>query len=125
VQLRHARRCYDHLAGVVAVALVTMLERERLLGGADGAPGWDVTARGVAWFAASLELDVTALAGARRPLARRCLDWTERQPHLAGSLGAAVLDRLVARRWLAPAGGRELRITTRGERGLDDWGVRI
>ena len=128
VQLRHARRCYDHLAGVVSVAFVAMLERERmLLGSAAGeAATWEVSPRGVAWFGASLDLDVTDLAGARRPLARRCLDWTERRPHLAGSLGAAVLDRLVAMRWIAPSasGGRDLRITTRGERGLDGWGVR-
>jgi DNA-binding transcriptional ArsR family regulator len=123
--IRHARRCYDHLAGVVSIAVVDMLERERLVrdGGDDAI--WEVTPRGRTFFAEAAEIDVASLAGARRPLARRCLDWTERRPHLAGALGAAVLDRLLARRWLAGAGeGRGLRVTARGERELERWGVR-
>ena len=70
---------------------------------------------------------MASLAAARRPLARRCLDWTERRPHLAGSLGAAVLERLVAKRWIAPSasGGRDLRLAARGERGRDGYGVRL
>ena len=107
VELRKARRCYDHLAGVLGVALVGALERQGLLvPAAQGTSGWEVTPRGVAWFAASLEVDVPALARARRPLARRCLDWTERRPHVAGALGAAILHGLVARRWLAPSACR-------------------
>jgi hypothetical protein len=42
-------------------------------------------------------VDFTAARASRRPLARACLDWTERRPHLAGALGAALLDALEAR----------------------------
>lgn len=37
------------------------------------------------------------LAGSRRPLCRACLDWSVRRSHLAGSIGAAMLDGIIAR----------------------------
>jgi len=55
----------------------------------------------------------------RRPVVRGCLDWTERQPHLAGHLGAAVLTALTSREWLQPtANSRALRLTDHGRRNL-------
>jgi hypothetical protein len=45
-------------------------------------------------------IDVAALENLRRPLVRVCLDWTERRHHLAGSLGAALLDMFLDQRWL-------------------------
>jgi hypothetical protein len=35
-------------------------------------------------------IEVARLRRERRALARPCLDWTERRPHLAGALGAAI-----------------------------------
>jgi DNA-binding transcriptional ArsR family regulator len=123
--LRGARRCYDHLAGRLSIAVVDLFERGELLVVRDR-DGWDVTARGVTWFAATLSIDVNALAGQRRPLARGCLDWSERKPHLAGGLGAALLDRLVEQRWVvAVRDSRALRMTPRGETGLRAWGLRM
>ena len=63
-----------------------------------------------------------------RPRARRggrstrtCLDWSERRPHLAGGLGAALLGSLLARGWVARRpGGRALRVTGAGAAGLAD-----
>lgn len=49
-----------------------------------------------------------------RRLARRCLDWTARRPHLAGGLGAAILACFLARRWVARTDSRALRITRHG-----------
>ena len=79
------------------------------------------------WFAA-LNIDAGALQGGRRKFARRCLDWTERKPHLAGALGAALFDRMLAGGWLARRQGtRALRVTERGTRelknrlGVDAW----
>lgn len=96
--LRAARTCYDHLAGVAAVALAEAFERKRVLDVVDDAT-YEVTSYGTRWFVEHLEIDIAELARSRRLLARRCLDWTERRPHLAGALGAAVLKRLVERRW--------------------------
>jgi DNA-binding transcriptional ArsR family regulator len=114
--LRAARACYDHLAGTLAVAFVELLERKHVLQGRDQR-NYAVTKGGVRWFADVFAIDVATLAHGRRALARRCLDWTERRPHLAGALGHALFERCIERRWLARTfGGRTVRVTTRGEK---------
>ena len=122
--LRAARACYDHLAGVVAIELADALERARVLHAIDDRQ-YRVTPAGARWFHDALAIDVAALAGARRPLARRCLDWTERRPHLAGALGAAILERFLERRWVARIrASRALRITPRGATAIARLAVR-
>ena len=122
--LRSARSCYDHLAGVVAVSLAGLLERERFLRVVSDR-AYEVTRQGSAWFSDTLEIDVETLAGSRRVFARRCLDWTERRPHLAGALGASVLQQMLALRWASRVeGSRALRITARGRDALAKLGLR-
>jgi DNA-binding transcriptional ArsR family regulator len=59
------------------------------------------------------------LAGCR-PLARACTDWTERRPHLAGALGAALLDAMLDQGWLRRRpDGRALNLTPRGREALE------
>ena len=51
----------------------------------------------------------------RRPLLRDCLDWTERRPHLAGVLGAAICRQALAAGWIERIGtGRAVRVTAGG-----------
>lgn len=115
--LWRARLCYDHLAGSVAVDLTQAFERSGWIESA-GETDYELGPEGEAGFA-ELGLDVTALRRARRTFARRCLDWTERRPHLAGALGAALCARLIEREWLArTAQSRALRITHPGAREL-------
>jgi DNA-binding transcriptional ArsR family regulator len=86
--LRLARVCYDHLAGEYAVALLdNLLARSLLAGGAHP----QLTAEGRTFFQ-QRGLDLDQLSSPRRPLCRTCLDWSERRAHLAGALGAAVLE---------------------------------
>jgi DNA-binding transcriptional ArsR family regulator len=109
---RAARSCYDHLAGAVAVALADRLCDTGALDRAD------LGLRDPAPFEA-LGVDVGALAGGRRPLTRSCLDWSERRPHLAGALGAALLQTLLASSWVVRRPqGRAIAITPRGRAGL-------
>jgi len=55
----------------------------------------------------------------RRRFATACLDWTERQPHLGGALGAALWAELTARGWIARRPGtRAVAVTPAGARGL-------
>ena len=89
--LREGRTCYDHLAGRLGVALADSLVAARVLESTTFAP----TACGERRLETH-GIDVAALVAGRRPLARSCLDWSERRPHLAGALGAAVLARLEA-----------------------------
>jgi ribosomal protein L34 len=112
--LRLARTCYDHLAGHLGVALRdALLERGRL---AEAGADHIVTPDGSRWFA-TFEIDIDAARASRRSFARRCLDWSERRPHLAGALGAALLDRLLERGWLVRIPGeRQLIVTADGAR---------
>lgn len=94
--LREARVCYDHLAGEAGVRLLKGLIRRGLL--ALDEEGVALSGRGARFFA-DFGIDVPALERARRPAIRLCLDWSERQHHLAGGLGAAILSKLYTRRW--------------------------
>ncbi|MBD3147262.1 ArsR/SmtB family transcription factor [Microbispora bryophytorum] len=115
--LREARSCYDHLAGRVGVELYDALVREGGLIEADG--GCLLTASG-AQALTELGVDVERVRRARRRFAPDCLDWLERRPHLGGALGAAVLDRLLAREWLVRGTvPRALRLTGTGREGLE------
>lgn len=121
--MRSARSCYDHLAGRVAVALADHLEYTCLLTQVDDF-AWDIAEPGRRWFGTELQIEVDALARGRRVLARRCLDWTERRPHIAGALGAAIMQRCLERRWFTRvAGSRALRLTPRGAQALRALGV--
>ncbi|HQY30043.1 MAG TPA: metalloregulator ArsR/SmtB family transcription factor [Thermomicrobiales bacterium] len=95
---RNARTCYDHLAGRAAVDLLDGMVFDRWLvraGGPDERPRFDLTESGIAALN-KLGIGTDVLAENRRIVACGCLDWTERKPHLAGSLGAAVLNALIA-----------------------------
>ena len=115
--LQFARCCYDHLAGRLGVAVAHGLqERGFLVAAAD--KRFEVTPAGVAWFA-RIGLDVTGLKPGRRGLARQCLDWTERQHHLAGPLGAQLMRQLCANGWLRRSrSSRAVQVTPKGWAGL-------
>jgi len=133
--LRGARSCYDHLAGQLGVAVTAaLLDRDALV------PTDGITHTGrragdplsapvpshpyrlgehAGQVMAALGLDTAILTenGARRPLLRFCLDWSEQRHHLGGRLGAAVLTALLDQGWLS---------RTRRRRALEltDVGVR-
>jgi hypothetical protein len=110
------------MAGVLAVRFAEKMERDRILRVAGDA--YHVTTRGTAWLEEVLHIDLSALAARRRPMALRCLDLTERRPHLAGALGAAILDRFLAMRWAARMrDSRALRITVQGRTALAELGL--
>jgi DNA-binding transcriptional ArsR family regulator len=94
--LRESRVCYDHLAGERAVALLDRLLARHALR-YDG-PALALGEAGSPVFQA-LGIDLAQLGGTRRPLCRGCLDWSARREHLAGALGAALLQLAFARRW--------------------------
>ncbi len=116
--LRHARTCYDHLAGELGVAMAAALEGHGFLTQAEG-KRLDVTPAGAAWFTAVLAIDVATLSPGRNGLAYRCLDWTERRHHLAGPLGNRVLQRCCNLGWLTRTPqSRAMQVTALGRDGL-------
>jgi DNA-binding transcriptional ArsR family regulator len=115
--LRQARLCYDHVAGALGVALLDQMRGAGWLVSGAG-PDFEVTGTG-ADALAGLGIDTERCRQARRHFARSCLDWSERRPHLAGALGAAITRALLDMDWLRKArSGRGVRLTSAGERGL-------
>lgn len=114
--VRYARTCYDHLAGEVGVAVARSLEREEAIRRIDGT--YVLGGRAQARFAA-LGIDLAELERQRRPLIRGCLDWSERDLHLAGALGAALTERLLVLGWIKRRPGhRAVAVTAAGGAGF-------
>jgi DNA-binding transcriptional ArsR family regulator len=94
--IRYCRTCYDHLAGFVGVQVTEGMEAAGYL--RKEANIYIVTPHGWTWLSGfGIEKDI--FARQRRPLTRQCLDWSERRPHLAGSLGATLLETMLCNGW--------------------------
>lgn len=120
-RLRAARTCYDHLAGQLGVAVTEMLRRRSWL--ADDLSS--VTSVG------RLELSrwsivVEDLEAGRRAVVRSCIDWTERRPHVAGALGAALSSLALSESWVCRVASRRgLKVTPIGRKALVALGVTL
>ena len=110
-RLRAARTCYDHIAGTLGVSLHDRLQALKWL-----SSGYELTAKGEQALS-SFGIDVQETRALRRRFACACLDWSERRPHIGGSLGAALLKLALKRRWvLQDLDSRSLAVTTHGRR---------
>lgn len=117
--LRHARTCYDHLAGELGVAFALALENRGVIAMIDTEKRVDVTGAGTAWLESVFGIDVRELKAGRHGIACRCLDWTERRHHLAGPLGARLFQRSCELGWLTrTSGSRAVRVTRAGRDAL-------
>ena len=114
--IRYCRTCYDHLAGFVGVQLANSLEQKGYVQKSDkiyqvSDQGWD--------FLAQMGIGQADFTNPRRPLARQCLDWSERRPHIAGQLGAVLLNCMLQKGWFKKVQfSRELLVTSTGNRQL-------
>ena len=118
-RLRHARTCYDHIAGALGVQLHDRLHAQGWLSGLDSG-AYQLTDAG-AIALQTLGLDIDALRQRRRRFACPCLDWSERRAHLGGALGAGWLALSLRRGWLRQGpGDRALSITPKGVRELPE-----
>ncbi len=125
--LRTARICYDHLAGRLAVALTDAMIDHGHVDLTDDSGL--VTASGLE-FLDKIGIDLGGLSArrgrhTRRVFCRPCLDWSERRPHLAGMIGAALRDHSFDRGWVRSIdGSRAVRVTLEGRRAFrDHFGV--
>lgn len=94
--MREARVCYDHLAGDRGVQIFDHLTRRGMISYEEAE--LSLTQKGQR-FAEDFGIDLDAIRTTRRPLCKACLDWSVRRNHLAGALGAALLDRFYVLRW--------------------------
>lgn len=112
--LRHARVCYDHLAGDLGVMAFDAFEKRGWLAHGRGGLG---LSRGGERFCRDLGIDLEEAKAGRRPLCRLCLDWSARRHHLAGQVGARLLDRCYELGWAKRRKAtRIVDFTPRGER---------
>lgn len=123
-RLTHARTCYDHLAGAVAVSIAERMKEKSWL-----VPKKDdfvLTSSGERYLI-SFGLEVEVAKASRRRFAYPCLDWSERVDHIGGALGAALLSWLLQRKLLAKVRDtRAMRVTISGRKFLEDaFGLRI
>jgi len=114
--MRKARVCYDHLAGDFGVLVHDSLRQQGCVRG-DGKE-LHLTDKGER-FAEEIGVDLASLHHRRRPLCLACLDWSVRRPHLAGAMGAALLERFFALHWATRRKGtRVITFSSIGERAL-------
>jgi len=114
--LRAARTCYNHLAGRLAVAVAdALVERGHIVLAEDGG---EVTPAGLASLA-ELGIDFGAATKRRRAFCKPCLDWSERRPHLAGTVGAALATRAFELGWVERIkDSRAVAVTRAGQQGF-------
>jgi DNA-binding transcriptional ArsR family regulator len=113
-----ARICYGHLAGRLSVDLTDAFVARGYLVVDDEAA--EITASG-ARFLTRFGIELPALRLARRHFCRLCLDWTERRPHIAGAVGAAITRRYFDLGWLERTKrSQAITVTASGRRGLRD-----
>lgn len=114
--IRVCRTCYDHLAGRVGVQIAEGLVKQKLL--IRTKKEFELTPKGMRWFNTH-GIDPADLQRKRRNFSRTCLDWTERRPHLAGSLGAALLKMMLDEQWVRRmANTRAIQVTPKGRKAL-------
>jgi DNA-binding transcriptional ArsR family regulator len=119
--LRTARTCYDHLAGRLGVALAdSLIEAEHIALSHDGG---EVTDRGRGFLR---DFGADPPAG-KRVFCRPCLDWSERRPHIAGRLGAALATRCLDLHWIErQRDSRAVTITPSGTKGFaETFGIHL
>lgn len=117
--MRHARTCYDHLAGVADVHLLDYMLRRGWLRPVRRGDHlfYELTTKG-ARALVQRGVNVIRAHRSRRLFAYGCPDWTEPRPHLGGALGAALLEALT-KRGLVQREGRTRRATV--ARPLASW----
>ena len=121
--IRTARTCYDHLAGGLGVALADALRRRQIIARRNGSL---VLGRSARTGLRALGIELEALRQGRRPVLRACLDWSERRPHVAGALGAALAGRFLELGWIERrAANRSVAVTPAGRAGFRELGLRL
>jgi DNA-binding transcriptional ArsR family regulator len=133
--LRRARRCYDHIGGLLGVAVTAAFLRNGYLTGHDGSVDLERMtghrpAGGVLDPVAYLLTDDGARALSdlgreppRNRAVRCCVDWTEQRHHLARPVGREVLAAFSEHGWVQP--GRHHRALIVTDEGRSQLAARL
>lgn len=116
--IKYCRTCYDHLAGYVSIQITQAMEKYAYLQKLNGE--FIITPKGWKWLE-DWGIRKEMFERSRRPIARQCLDWSERKPHIAGLLGAFMLEKMLEKKWFRKKPhSRELLVTPRGLKEIKD-----
>lgn len=116
--VRNARMCYNHLAGNLGVKLSQALVDKHVLDASDN--GYNITPNGLQWLR-DFGIDEAMLKKRGSLVVPHHIDWSERRPHIAGELGAALARRLFDLEWITRTpSSRAVRLTTTGQQALQD-----
>jgi DNA-binding transcriptional ArsR family regulator len=102
--LRAARTCYDHIAGHLGVAIAERMVVQGAIQLSDEAAL--LTQQGIKFLdrlGVVVPDDSAGTNRSTRPLCKPCLDWSERRPHIAGKVGAAILAHSLQNGWVRRA----------------------
>ncbi len=91
-ELKKARFCYDHLAGELGVEISRILVQLEALILYQDSFHLPETEHPIY---RTIGVDLDEIRKSRRQLCPRCLDWTERLPHVAGAVGATIAAKMV------------------------------
>jgi predicted transcriptional regulator len=117
-QVRHARTCYDHLAGALGVKVTEALLKMEVIVLKD--EEFIVTEQGKKWFF-EFGINIEEANKKRRIFAKPCLDWSERRYHISGWLGSAIANRFFDQAWITRAKeNRSVQLTQLGTKALKD-----
>lgn len=122
--VKYCRTCYDHLAGKIGVLIADKLVSQKIIKLQDKT--YVVTGKDNKFFS-DFGLELTQLQKQRRYFAKACLDWSERKYHLSGSLGNALLEKMLKLDWIRRTkNSRAIVITSVGQSGLRDiFGIEL
>jgi hypothetical protein len=113
-----------HLAGRLSVDITNFFTAHEYIVLGDEAA--EITTVGTR-FLDEFGIDLSALSSTRRRFCRFCIDWTERRPHIAGAVGAALTQRYFDLGWIERMKhGRAVIVTPSGKRGfLETFGIEV
>ncbi len=115
--LQAGRTCYSHLAGRLGVAICDALIARGGLQVDDDIAHF--SAQGIRLLD-DFGMDVRHLH--RHPMAKTCIDWSERRHHLSGPTGVAIDRRCLELGWVRHhLDSRAVSVTAAGRRGLHNW----
>lgn len=119
-ELRKARICYDHLAGDLAVSVYDAFLAKGLVRSEGDEEGGNLTIfltdKGRK-FCTEVGIHLEPKRNSRRPECRTCLDWSARRFHIAGVLGAGILDYCYRQKLAKRIDGtRVIKFSVRGEK---------
>ncbi|TNH05302.1 winged helix-turn-helix transcriptional regulator [Testudinibacter sp. TR-2022] len=116
-EMCQARFCYNHLAGKLGVALYQQLHALQYIQSHVDSKEVKITALGYKWLQQAGIWQTEQKV--KRKMAVKCLDWSERTPHLAGHLGTLLAEYFIKQQWVVKQkDSRILKITLLGKTAL-------